>query len=96
MPVLHCGQGMKLKARTGLMAGGVFLLFYGLMEYRRLGTFPYLNYKMQPVFPVGTMIVGGIFVLVAFLPADRWVERMFSLKPRRKAEVLQKFPPRHR
>lgn len=55
------------------MAGGVFLLFYGLMEYRRLGIFPYLNYKMQPVFPVGTTIVGGIFVLVAFLPAGRWL-----------------------
>ncbi len=86
---------MKLKIRIGIFALGAFTFCYGLAQFHRVGVFPYLNMKMQPVFPVGTMIGGVLLILLAFLPAGRWIERVFTSKPQRKARVLQKFPPRH-
>jgi len=80
---------MTLKARAGLFLTGLAVVLYGYVMWHKHGIFPYLNSKMQPMYPAGVIAVGVVIGMLAFLPSGGWVYRSISTKPRREGHVLR-------
>jgi hypothetical protein len=66
---------MKLRYRVMLLAFGGFILARGWSRYIDFGVFPVLNGKLQPVYPIGIVIVGIVCMATAFLPNKLNLER---------------------
>ena len=61
---------MKFRYRVMFLALGAFILGCGWTLLIKYGVFPFLNHKMQPVYPIGVVIIGVILMALAFLPND--------------------------
>ena len=79
---------MKLKHRLGLFVFGIFTSLYGLTRWQKYGVFPYLNRKLQPMYPAGVIMLGVVLAALAFLPSGRWISELMSGKQRRKSRAL--------
>ena len=66
---------MKFKSRARIFAAGLLIAAYGWTRYLKYGVFPYLNWKMQPVYPIGVIVIGVVFAALAFLPNHLSIER---------------------
>lgn len=66
---------MKLRYRAMFLAVGVFVSAYGWTRYVKYGVFPYLNRRMQPLYPIGVIAIGVVFAALAFLPNHLRIER---------------------
>lgn len=66
---------MKFRYRVTLLALGAFILARGWTHYMDYGVFPYLNRKMQPVYPIAVVIIGVVCMALAFLPRHLKIER---------------------
>lgn len=79
---------MTLRARGGLLLTGLVVVLYGYAMLQKHGIFPYLNAKMQPVYPAGVIVFGIVIAAFSLLPTGDWVYRRISTKRRRDAHVL--------
>ncbi len=57
------------------LAFGGFVLARGWTRYVDYGVFPVLNGKLQPVYPIGIVIIGVVCMALAFLPNHLKIER---------------------
>jgi hypothetical protein len=69
------GRLMKFRYRIMVFAFGGFILARGWTRYIDFGVFPVLNGKMQPVYPIGIVIIGIVCMAMAFLPNRLKIER---------------------
>ena len=66
---------MKFRYRVVFLALGAFILGYGWTRFIKYGVFPFLNHKMQPVYPIAVIIIGIVCMAMAFLPYHLKIER---------------------
>lgn len=86
---------MQIKYRLGLLLTGLFIIFYGVMTYRKHGVFPYTSWQHLPVFPVGVVVVGFIIAAIAFMPRASWLDRVFTRKHQKPEARVMKFLHEH-
>lgn len=80
---------MKLKARLQVTLGGVLIILMGIAYYQRHGgALPYLNWRRQPVFPMGGVVAGILVCALAWLP-QKWIARWSRTQQPREGHVLQ-------
>lgn len=66
---------MKFRYRVMFLVFGGFVLARGWARYLDHGVFPYLNGKMQLMYPIGVVIIGIVCMALAFLPNQLKIER---------------------
>ena len=73
---------MGLLARLGFVACGLLFIGLGVVQVR-YGPFVFDNASYhQPTFAVGAIGLGGILILLAFLPPREWAYRHLTTKKR--------------
>ncbi|HET9836723.1 MAG TPA: hypothetical protein VFR84_00720 [Candidatus Angelobacter sp.] len=73
----------KLKGRIGIFVLGAFCLGYGIVQLRAQGPYVYYSHRGLPVYPGGVIALGILLLVLAFVPAGKWLEKLTTIKKRK-------------